>query len=61
LEVVFHAYGQEALDVMEFRRVLGRYAALSEEEQALVLSFAEKQGDGKVLWKPFLRWAGLVN
>ncbi|CAE8688012.1 unnamed protein product, partial [Polarella glacialis] len=61
LEASFARLGQEAIDAEEVRKEFAKHLSMDSEQWKTVVCFLQKQSDGCVLWREFLRWAGVVK
>jgi len=61
LEASLARLGQDAIDPEDLRKEFAKHAKMDAEQWATVVSYADKQFDGSVLWREFLRWSGVVK
>ncbi|CAE8595673.1 unnamed protein product [Polarella glacialis] len=61
LEASFARLGQEAIDAEEVRKEFAKHLSMDSEQWKTVVCFLQKQSDGCVFWREFLRWAGVVK
>lgn len=61
LEVTFARLNADAIDTAVIKQEFGKHLSLDAQQWATVASFLDKQQDGMVLWRSFLRWAGIFG
>merc|ERR1712228_589040 len=58
LEAAFIQKKKDAIALKDVQAEFAKYLTLERDQWATMASFLDKQSDGQVLWRDFLRWAG---